>query len=164
MLRVFTNRAAGRLSYAVQLQAIMGSVLCMGGVTLALHAFIDRTFPKNTSDIATKCVNLTAAKGAMSEREDSDGDSAVTASGEFSVRDIETAVSLDLSPYNGIGAASPLPTSASNGVLPAEGRPPPPPPPKPRLTVWEAVQYLAASPQIRCLALMVRVFYFQTAS
>ena len=47
MLRVFSDLGAtSHLSYAVQLQGIMGLCLSLGLVILGVHTWISRTFPK----------------------------------------------------------------------------------------------------------------------
>lgn len=72
MLRLFSDAgSSSQLHYASQLQSIMFLCLGLGGVILALHAWISRTFPKNPK--GSTALKLAAQRRAVAAGAASDG-------------------------------------------------------------------------------------------
>ncbi|EFN55123.1 hypothetical protein CHLNCDRAFT_134175 [Chlorella variabilis] len=72
VLRLFSDAgSSSQLHYASQLQSIMFLCLGLGGVILALHAWISRTFPKNPK--GSTALKLAAQRRAVAAGAASDG-------------------------------------------------------------------------------------------
>jgi AAA family ATP:ADP antiporter len=171
-LRVFSDAAAGRLSVAAQLQFAVGTCLCLGAVILALHTYISRTFPLNpkgsTEGRRAAAAAATAAAAAAAVGAGAGaaaGGHAHVAADSFAgaVRglnycDLRDAPS-QLRRLDDIAAAAG--GGNGNGAAAAPPLPPPLPPPaapekrrRAPMGLKAAFAFLAASPQIRCLAVM----------
>ncbi len=129
LLSLFSSTASRRLSYAQQLQAIMLVVLGFGALVLALHHHIVHRFDTNVHGSEPPVVVVPPPAAAPPPL---------------------PAPSANGAAASGVGAApAPLPPPAE--PAPGAGGAPKR---KAKLSLREALVFLANSPQIRCLAVM----------
>jgi len=130
LLSLFSSTASRRLSYAQQLQAIMLVVLGFGALVLALHHHIVHRFDTNVHGSEPPVVVVPPAAAAPPRRPAPSPMGAIA---------------------GGAGAApAPQPLPPAEPAPGAGGAPKR----KAKLSLREALVFLAKSPQIRCLAVM----------
>ena len=132
-LALFHRATDGVVSDGAQVQALMAAVVACGLVVLSLHAYIVGRWPVEGSRAALR---------KERRRLEKEGERARRERGEREKRTgiVEEVVEV---------AAAAAPAAAAAAAAAADAAPPAPPP-----SLKEAFTFLAASPQIRCLAIM----------
>ena len=142
-LALFHRATDGVVSDGAQVQALMAAVVACGLVVLSLHAYIVNRWPVEGSRAALRKERRRLEKEERERKKEGTGREKGT--GGVAVEVLEVAKAAAAPPPPAAPAAAPAAAASSPSLK-------------------EAFAFLAASPQIRCLAIMalsqVRVFFF----